>query len=130
MFSWLGNAVPTEIMEQRFGLVWVVNTTPQPGPNTTNQERINGNSTGTVQFPFDIPAFARPAGTHGGGVNVAFCDGHGGFIRDDIDYIVYQQLLTPNGRKCVDPTQPPASPPSQPIQEFRRAAPLSESDYQ
>ena len=35
-------------------------------------------------------------------MNVAFCDGHGDFLRDDIDYAVYQQLMTPWGRKCVD----------------------------
>jgi prepilin-type N-terminal cleavage/methylation domain-containing protein/prepilin-type processing-associated H-X9-DG protein len=129
MFSWLGNAVASEIMEQRFGIVWVVNTTPQPGNTRTDQERINGNSAGTVEFPFDIPLFARPAGTHGGGVNVAFCDGHGEFISDSIDYIVYQQLLTPNGRKCVDPMQPNASPPPPAIQAFRAAPPLAEDDY-
>ena len=28
------------------------------------------------------PRFARPAGAHGSGVNVAFCDGHSGFRRD------------------------------------------------
>ena len=36
-------------------------------------------------------------------MNVTFCDGHGQFLRDDIDYTVYQQLMTTNGRKCVDP---------------------------
>jgi prepilin-type N-terminal cleavage/methylation domain-containing protein/prepilin-type processing-associated H-X9-DG protein len=126
MFSWLGNAVPAEIMEQRFGIVWVANTQPQPGNTREDQERINGNSTGTVQFPFDIPAFARPAGTHGGGVNVAFCDGHGDFIVDSIDYIVYQQLLTPDGRKCVDPA---GTATINEIQKFQAAPPLAEDDY-
>jgi prepilin-type N-terminal cleavage/methylation domain-containing protein/prepilin-type processing-associated H-X9-DG protein len=127
MFSWLGNAVPAEPAEQRFGIVWVADTTPQPGLARTDQERINGNATETVDFPFAAPAFARPAGTHGSGVNVAFCDGHGGFIRDDIDYIVYQQLMTPNGRKCVDPA---GTATLQEIQTFQAAAPLAEDDYQ
>jgi len=34
---------------------------------------------------------------HGGGANVSFCDGHQHFLRDDIDYTVYQHLMTPNG---------------------------------
>ena len=128
-FSWLGNAVANQIMEQRFGIVWVVNTTPQPGSTqTTDQERINGNALEVVAFPFDIPAFARPAGSHGS-INVTFCDGHGESISDDIDYIVYQQLLTPNGRKCVDPVDPAANPPSLPIQTFRAAPPLAEDSY-
>jgi prepilin-type N-terminal cleavage/methylation domain-containing protein/prepilin-type processing-associated H-X9-DG protein len=126
MFSWLGNAVPTELMEQRFGIVWVANTAPQPGNTREDQERINGNSSGTVLYPFDIPAFARPAGTHGGGVNVAFCDGHGDFIVDTIDYVVYQQLLTPNGRKCVDPA---GTATIGEIQKFQAAPPLAEDDY-
>ncbi|HEX2475576.1 MAG TPA: DUF1559 domain-containing protein, partial [Lacipirellulaceae bacterium] len=127
MFSWLGNAVANQIMEQRFGIVWVANTTPQPGTTRTDQERINGNSSDIVAFPFDIPAFARPAGTHGGGVNVAFCDGHGDFIADTIDYVVYQQLLTPNGRKCVDPSGDASTQPA--IQAFQTAPPLAEDDY-
>ena len=126
MFSWLGNAVASEIMEQRFGIVWVAHTTPQPGSTRTNQERINGNSTSTVQYPFDIPLFARPAGTHGSGVNVAFCDGHGEFIAENIDYIVYQQLLTANGRKCVDPA---GTATITEIQKFQAAPPLAEDDY-
>jgi prepilin-type N-terminal cleavage/methylation domain-containing protein/prepilin-type processing-associated H-X9-DG protein len=133
LFSWLGNApnlsAPNEPAEQRFGMVWVANTTPQPGTGRTNQEQINGQSENTVyfpDFPFNMPAFARPAGTHGSGVNVAFCDGHGEFVRDDIDYIVYQQLMTPNGRKCVDPA---GNATLAEIQKFQAAPPLAEDDY-
>ncbi len=100
-FSWLfGN-------EQQMGMVWVVptsGTAPQPGNTINDQERINGNRDDLVTFDPAMPRFARPASAHSGGVNVAFCDGHGMFLRDDIDYVVYQQLMTPNGRKCVDPT--------------------------
>ena len=72
-----------------------------------------------------MPWFARPASSHGGGANVAFCDGHSQYLRDDIDYVVYVQLMTPNGRKCVDPYRR--------LQEshnaFRSAPPLAEKDY-
>ncbi len=33
---------------------------------------------------------------HGGGSVVAFCDGHVQFVRDDIEYRVYQHLMTPS----------------------------------
>lgn len=33
---------------------------------------------------------------HGGGVVVSFCDGHQKFLRDNIDYVVYQHLMTPD----------------------------------
>jgi prepilin-type processing-associated H-X9-DG protein len=38
--------------------------------------------------------YARPSSYHAQGVNVAFCDGHGKFISESIDYRVYKQLLT------------------------------------
>jgi len=38
---------------------------------------------------------ARPASFHTEGVNVGFCDGHEQFLRFDIDYGVYIQLMTP-----------------------------------
>ena len=128
-FSWLGNINPKAIMEQQFGLVWVVNTNPQPGAGLDNQEAINRNQSDVVVFPSNLPAFARPASGHSSGVNVTYCDGHGGFLRDDIDYIVYQQLMTPNGRKCVDPTNHNLVQ-GTPIEVFRTAPPLSEDDYQ
>ena len=127
--TWLSTNVP-QGSEQQFGFVWVVNTNPQPGPNIDDQERIGGNSSGAAVFDPRMPAFARPASNHGGGVNVIFCDGRGQFLRDSIDYIVYQQLITTNGKKCVDPMDPSQDPPLQPILDFRTAPPLTDQDYQ
>jgi prepilin-type processing-associated H-X9-DG protein len=130
-FSWLfGN-------EQQLGFVWVVptppDTSPQPGDTVNHQEALNRNSQDVVVFPTDKPRFARPASAHSGGMNVAFCDGHGDFLRDDIDYTIYQQLMTPWGRKCVDPADHNAgvNPVSttHPIYKFRNAPPLAEKDY-
>lgn len=123
-FSWLtGN-------EQQLGIVWVVptnGTAPVPGNTINNQERINGNQDDVIDFPFAIPRFAIPSSAHSNGVNIAFCDGRGQFLREDIDYVVYQQLMTPNGRKCVDPTDHSISTGA--IQSFRNAPPLAEKDY-
>lgn len=38
------------------------------------------------------------ASYHGGGVNVVFCDGHGYFLKDNLNYQVYWHLMTPNSR--------------------------------
>jgi prepilin-type N-terminal cleavage/methylation domain-containing protein/prepilin-type processing-associated H-X9-DG protein len=114
--------------EQQFGMVWVPETEPQPGDGLTNQERINGNQTDAIDFRADIPRFARPAGVHGDGVNVVFCDGHTGFMREDIDYIVYQQLMTPNGRKSVNTVNHADSGPD--MTAFRNAPPLAEGSYE
>jgi prepilin-type processing-associated H-X9-DG protein len=122
LFSWAyGN-------EQQVGMVWVVN----PTPPFSEQEGINRNESDPPSFPTLIPQFARPASSHNGGVNVAFCDTHVKLISDTIEYIVYQQLLTTNGSKCEDPRDhnPKLQDASPAIRAFRTAAPLSESDFE
>lgn len=42
--------------------------------------------------------YARPSSHHGAGVVVSFCDGHQEFLRDTIDYQVYQHLMTPDSK--------------------------------
>jgi prepilin-type N-terminal cleavage/methylation domain-containing protein/prepilin-type processing-associated H-X9-DG protein len=130
LFTWAAGRLP-EGWEQQFGFVWVVNTNPQPGTGLANQERIDGNEAQLVDFDPTMPRFARPGGsTHRSGVNVAFCDAHVQFLRSDIDYIVYQQLMTPNGRKSVDPVDNTSGlNAGQPIYMFRNAPPLSDQDY-
>ncbi len=140
-FSWLSGdfyqMTYQGMAEQQFGMVWVVSENPKPGgiqPELDEQERINGNEHDTTDFPAFFPNFARPASDHSGGVNVAFCDGHTRFMRDSIDYTVYQRLLTANGAKCVDPVDHdngvnPVDA-NHPIHIFRSAPPLSDQDYQ
>jgi prepilin-type N-terminal cleavage/methylation domain-containing protein/prepilin-type processing-associated H-X9-DG protein len=135
LFCWLASGAPgnppNQGVEQQFGMVWVVNPTPQPGPNLDNQERINGNVSDVVDFPYNIPLFARPASNHRDGVNVAFCDSHVQYVASDIDYTVYQRLLTSNGAKCDHPelhrgTNPPNN---DVIYGFRHLPPLSNQDF-
>ena len=45
---------------------------------------------------------ARPASNHPGGVIVAFCNSSTRFLRDDIDYRVHVQLMTPDHRRATD----------------------------
>jgi len=142
LFSWLAgseglNAFGGYPSEQQLGFVWVVPTAanvsgnhaaPLPGNTINDQERIGGNKDQLGDFDPTIPRFARPASSHGSGANVAYCDGHSTYLRDDIDYVVYVQLMTPNGRKCVDPTDHTTANPA--ITVFRAAPPLSEKDIQ
>jgi len=45
---------------------------------------------------------ARPSSNHGQGVHVSFCDGSTRFLREDIDYDVYKQLMTTFGKGSDD----------------------------
>ena len=54
--------------------------------------------------------YARPSSHHGAGAIVSFCDGHQEFLRDGIDYQVYQHLMTPDSKAAgvpgeFDPSQ-------------------------
>lgn len=60
--------------------------------------KINGLAPGLRKENLALtPETARPSGYHRSGVNAAFCDASTRFISDDIDYRVYQQLMTPRG---------------------------------
>ena len=59
---------------------------------TNNDRKINGNKNNTAAITKDT---ARPSSYHPGGVNATFADGHTQWLREDIDYMVYVQLMTP-----------------------------------
>ena len=89
-------ALPTSAAdtEAALGVVWWLSKGEYPPPRS---RRING--------PRDAVAIhnAHPSSNHPCGVMVNFCDGHGRFISDDIDYSVYCKLLTPCDAECNDP---------------------------
>jgi len=142
-YSWFGVEFD-QLGEQHFGMVWVApvdakvqydppNGVYQVDPRPTSptdfgirvQEPIGQAS--IIDFRENAPRFARPASNHPTGrINVIFADSHGRSLDPAIDYVVYQQLMTPNGAKCVDP----ANPPGDAILLYQTAPPLSESDYQ
>jgi prepilin-type N-terminal cleavage/methylation domain-containing protein/prepilin-type processing-associated H-X9-DG protein len=135
LFSWIAGSEsldPTNYpSEQQLGFVWVVpksGTAPSPGNTINDQERIGGDTLQTGLYDPTMPRFARPASSHGSGANAAYCDGHSSYLRDDIDYIVYVQLMTPNGRKCVDPTDHSIATGA--IKSYRTAPPLAQKDFE
>lgn len=75
----------------------------QPAPVTVPplpQMKINGlKGTGLAL----APETARPSSNHSSGVNVAMADKSTRFLSQDIDYHVYQSLLTPYNRKSAMP---------------------------
>jgi prepilin-type N-terminal cleavage/methylation domain-containing protein/prepilin-type processing-associated H-X9-DG protein len=51
------------------------------------------------------PHTARPSSHHVGGVNVSFCDTHTRYLRETIDYKVYMQLMTTDGKNSDMPAE-------------------------
>jgi prepilin-type N-terminal cleavage/methylation domain-containing protein len=95
--------------EQRFGMIWVVGPSSSPfQPEDDHFQPISrdlrapgdqdsyGNPSGLEEY-----AFARPASVHPEVFMAAFCEGNTREINNDIDYRVYQQLMTPNGLKTA-----------------------------
>ena len=125
--------------EQQLGINWVVNSNPEPvtgdslqssGVTIYDQARINRRGDIVASDPLapTLPYLARPSSQHRRLVNVVYCDSHGKALSEDVDYIVYQQLLTSNGRKCVDPTNHSLTAGA--ITEFRIAPPISSQDIE
>jgi prepilin-type N-terminal cleavage/methylation domain-containing protein len=123
------------------GMVWdqMPMASPTAPPRSTAQ-KINGTDKSTTppfpepkKFAFQIgdklalgsqPAYyyARPSSYHPGGVNAAFCGGEVLFLREDIDYKVYEQLMTADGKHSD--MQGPTTDPNAPINYL-----LQDADY-
>ncbi len=132
VYSWFGVG-PNQLGEQHLGMVWVVNTAPAGDcvAGNSDDQAPFGDDCDEVTWPEDIPFFARPNSNHpGDSFNVMFADHHGASIGMDIDYIVYQQLLTTHGAKCVDPHEDLGTAPTGAILGFRNAPALSEADFE
>ncbi len=86
-------------------------------PDNTPVRKINrGKDSLTTAASYSSVDYARPSSKHPSGVNVVFCDGHGQFLTDAIEYSVYVQLMTIDTSKAT-PGFPAGLPP------------LNDSDY-
>lgn len=126
-YSWLG--VPFDRGgEQEFGMVWVANPQPAGANRRDLTDQAGFSQADDTTFPANVPFYCRPASNHPAGFfNAIFADSHGDALDPNLDYIVYQQLLTSWGDKCVDPAG--HAPISAAIDTFRKAPPLSEADF-
>jgi len=121
--NWLGPVMPPEGQnanyEQAFGMVWVFD--PASPNNPTTQARFS--DPGTANFGAQERGFARPSTAHREVFNVVFAGGNATSINGNIEYRVYQQLMTPHGAKAVALDHPNVN-----MQEFM-IPPLSDDDY-
>ena len=83
-------------MEEEFaGFVWHPDYTP--GVPAMSMMPINGDIEGVNMGSVPQIDYARPSSRHPSQVNVSFLDSHVRTISDEIDYVVYAQLMTING---------------------------------
>jgi hypothetical protein len=119
--------------EQRYGFVWDYATTWTPGtwpqflapinrePDTATGSGYSELSNGTF--------YARPASAHPEVVIVTFAGGNTREISETIDYVVYQQLMTPNGLKAANNKVKPPAPFETGAAKTFMSKPLNSSEY-
>ncbi|QDT71186.1 DUF1559 family PulG-like putative transporter [Lacipirellula limnantheis] len=132
--TWLRPAAGAANLEQWYGMVWVVDPQNPRSPQASLEDRFNRDTRPESQRDQPYAAsgtrFARPSSEHPDVFNVAFCEGNTKEISQDIDYAVYQQLMTPDGRKAA-PGDAPNQPFEKTLPETQRFMnpPLMEADY-
>jgi prepilin-type N-terminal cleavage/methylation domain-containing protein len=82
----------------------------QPLAAVFARHRINGGGNTVSEDIFTLqmtkansPDLARPSSAHVDGVNVGFADGATRFVGQDVDYRVYQAIMTPRGKSSNVP---------------------------
>jgi prepilin-type N-terminal cleavage/methylation domain-containing protein/prepilin-type processing-associated H-X9-DG protein len=81
---------------------------------------INGKKDYGLRAPVTTYYYSRPSSNHPGGVNAAMCDASVFFLREDIQYKVYEHLMTSNGANSS--LQGPKDDPNAPINYVLQAA--------
>ena len=100
-YTWAG-VDPDVIPEQFFGMVWVVDENPSSSGAQLPISVEDDSDAGV--YDSTTAEYARPASAHPGGIcNAGFAGGNAKALKADIDYTVYQRLLTTDGTKCVNP---------------------------
>ena len=91
------------------GIVWWTDLPPGTVAAAEDGRMINKDSDKRLTYPADYTGtpdlgryFARPSSAHSGGAVVTFADGHSQFQSEEIDYNVYQSLMTPEVSKARD----------------------------
>jgi prepilin-type N-terminal cleavage/methylation domain-containing protein len=110
--TWLGPVLPADgsnkNYEQNLGMVWTYYPTRPEDPAMREgesfddgmQERFSRDSLTPQFYGASERYYSRPASDHPDVVNIAMAGGNARSMRTDIEYRVYQQLMTPEGAKA------------------------------
>lgn len=125
--NWLAPSSTASNPEQWYGFTWVFD---QNNPLEPSKELFEGFNRDTrskkeVESPYSQfgSRFARPASNHPGVFVVIFAGGNSRSIHEDIDYRVYQQLVTPHGAKARSLAAPETD------MKVFMARPLTDADF-
>lgn len=136
-YCWMGVDNDSNALygEQQLGFVWVASLNPPSESSGSDLQQLGISQEDTSQpgvFAPTLPKYARPASSHAGGtVNVIMADNSARALSKDIDYTVYQALLTAEGRQCVYPPDHSAMlGTGDAIYTFQRRPPVSDKDFQ
>lgn len=111
-----------DTQEVRTGFIFFPGTTPAAGDKQL--PNVDG-GTAMVDSGPELGR-ARPSSSHPGGFSVAMCDGTVRFVATEIEYGIYALLITPNGKKTVEPGTTTPSPLTLPIDQ---RAPVSDGSF-
>ncbi|MCH7752975.1 MAG: DUF1559 domain-containing protein [Planctomycetes bacterium] len=128
--------ITPNIGEQPFGMVWIYDPTSPLAPGPNWQQRINRDDPDFFDsYMYASGAanrgarFARPASEHPEIVIAVFAGGNTKSISEQIQYRVYQQLMTPNGRNAQLPGTGFNDQVNRDMRNIFNIPPLSDSDY-
>ena len=88
------------LLQLDVGIVWWTERVDPPGEVARGDGRMINDNPKTPPGPVNPRFLARPSSGHPGGVVVTFADGHSAFQDEDMDYGVYQSLMTPEVSKA------------------------------
>ncbi len=129
--TWLNVTNPNAYWEQLFGMVWVI-TDPTVRPPENVQAPIGQEvlaSTAYSLSPAGPVQYARPSSNHPEIAISSFGGGSTKKLKTNIEYSVYMRLLSTNGSKVVDVSQPNNVGPATVIGQIRLLPTLSDSDF-
>jgi hypothetical protein len=89
----------TDDAEPLVGFAWLANLVdgqPGPGSRLLRINELRGSGDGS-------PRFARPSAYHVGGVNVVYASGRTQFLSEEIDWLVFTQLMSSDGENAKLP---------------------------
>ncbi|NLS92148.1 MAG: DUF1559 domain-containing protein [Planctomycetaceae bacterium] len=94
----------TPIKEFDCGFIWSpTEAVPEGGDPTSTTPVTHFAINEDLGFKGYDVYHARLSSRHPGVVIASFCDGHTQVLRENIDYSVYQHLMTPDGKNAVPP---------------------------